>query len=132
LADLNTPSTMQALGVAVNTCEYCLETLPMLQQTLDGLVGAPEADGDSSAPQQVDSSSELAAVRSSVLVSVSDETEACSLLLHKCVMHAVAVLSARLSRAWSKQMLAVDWANLDAVGDVSKWMTAAVAAFQDG
>lgn len=146
LAELNTPSTMQALGVAVNTCEYCLETLPMLQQTLDALVGVSAADTDSAAvavgsspnPNLNSSSnqnkngspSELEAVR--LAVSVSDETEACSLLLHKCVMHAVAVLSARLSRAWSKQMLAVDWAQLDAVGDVSAWMSAAIAAIKDG
>jgi hypothetical protein len=101
----------------------------MLQQTLDALVGAPDAgvDGDSS---QHMGDSDVSVAHSTV--SVSDETEACSLLLHKCVMHSVAVLSARLSRAWSKQMLAVDWANLDAVGDVSHWMSAAITALKDG
>jgi hypothetical protein len=48
-------------------------------------------------------------------VSVADESEAFQTLLHKCVMHAVAAIGARLQQRHWALMTRTDWATFDAV-----------------
>jgi hypothetical protein len=92
----------------------------MLQETLDAHFQTTE--GKSVPPSESSQSA----------VTVDSEGEAFQLLLHKCMMHAVTCVAARLQRCWNSGMLRTEWSQFDAVGDVSQWMSSAVQSMQEG
>ena len=98
-----------ALSVAINTCEYCVETLPLLQQTLDAhsamLVAAASASSSTAHTNAASSAPSSSSSSSLAALTIDAELEAFQLLLHKSVMCACACVTARLQRVWNTQMV---------------------------